>query len=86
MDRGGRHIGEVVAAAMRAVHLQEAEDATFHLTAPNPLVSSRKGLDSEGASVVKHLRFGDGHTRGRESDPVRHREARDPPLDSLSEV
>ena len=37
IDRGGRHIGEVVAAAMYAVHRQKASDATLPPVRANPL-------------------------------------------------
>ena len=53
-DRGRRLIGEVVTAAMRAVHLQEAEDASSHPVCTSLRHTSSRDRDSEGAAVVEH--------------------------------
>ena len=82
VDRGGRHIGEIVAAAVRAVRRQEAEDARFHPVCASLRLTSSKDRDSEGAAVAKHPPFGGGRAQDHESGSVTRRKAQAPSLDS----
>ena len=86
INRGGVHIGEVIAASMHAVHSQVAENAILLEARANLLGSNRKGCDGEGASVVKNPTFGGDHARDRENGPVRRRRTRDPPLNSSNDA
>ena len=65
---------------MRSVYLQEAGNDTCLLVRASLLKSIRKGRDGEGASLMKNPLFGGDRALGRESGPVRRREAREPPL------
>ena len=58
IDRAGRHIGEVLAAVMRAVCRQKAEDANLHPVYASLRPTSSKDHDSDEAAVVKHPRSG----------------------------
>ena len=48
------HIGEVISAAMFAVHLQETKFSTCLLVCYSPLESTCKGRDCEGAFDMKN--------------------------------
>ena len=57
INRGGRHIGKILAVKMRKVHRQDSKDAKLLLLRSNLVISTRKGRDSEGESMVKCSQF-----------------------------
>ena len=69
-DRCGRHIGEIIVAAMRAVRLQEAEDVSFYLVFTSLRQMSSRDRDSEDAAVVKHPLSAGDCARGHEGGSV----------------
>ena len=86
IDRGGRHIGDVVAAAMRAVRQQEPEDTSFHPVCASLRQVSSKYRDGEDVAVVKHPLSGGDHPRDLESGSTKLKKAKTASLDSSHEA
>ena len=57
IDPGGRHIGELVPTAMRAVRHQETEDKSFRPVCASLRQTSSKDRDGVGAAVEKTPTF-----------------------------
>ena len=67
LDRSGRHIGQIVAAAMRAVRQQEAEEFNLLAIRASPHKLAPKSRGCNGTSVHKNLLSSGDHPRDREN-------------------
>ena len=82
IDRGRRHIGEVVETGMRTVRRKEAEDSSFHPLYASPRQTSSRDRDSEGAAVAKHPLTRGDHAREHGSGSVTRKGVKAKLLDS----
>ena len=83
-NRGGRHIGQIVIAAMRTVRQQEAEDASILSVCVVSRKSAVKSRGGKGAYVHQILLSSDYHARDRESSSKTHQGTRDLPLNGCT--
>ena len=80
LDRGGKHIGWIVAVAMRTERQQKAEDASLLLVCTATHKSAPKSRRNGGASVYRNSLLIGGRARDCESGFVSRKKAIHPPL------